>query len=80
MFERVYLGPSVRSEHAKVERVIRTLFDHYCDHPDGLPGSGSLAERVTDYIAGMTDRYCIARFEALTVPRAFAVGGLAQDG
>ena len=37
---------------------------------------GSLAERVTDYIAGMTDRYCIARFEALTVPRAFAAGGL----
>ncbi|HEU0318295.1 MAG TPA: deoxyguanosinetriphosphate triphosphohydrolase, partial [Solirubrobacteraceae bacterium] len=71
MFERVYLGPSARREHAKVERVIRTLFDHYCERPDALPGAGSPAERVTDYIAGMTDRYCLAAFEALTVPRAF---------
>jgi dGTPase len=79
MFDQVYLGPSVRREHAKVERVIRTLFEHYCDHPDALAGGGSLAERVTDYIAGMTDRYCIARFEALTVPRAFAAGAVAGD-
>ncbi|MEA2265743.1 MAG: dGTPase [Solirubrobacteraceae bacterium] len=71
MFERVYLGPSARREHAKIERVVRTLFEHYCEHPDALPGGGSLAERVTDYIAGMTDRYAIATFEALTVPRAF---------
>ena len=29
-------------------------------------------QRVTDYIAGMTDRYCIRAFEELTVPQAFA--------
>jgi dGTPase len=74
MFERVYLGPSARREHAKVERVVQTLFDHYCERPEALPGAGSLAERVTDYIAGMTDRYCLAAFEALTVPRAFTGG------
>ncbi|MGH2887075.1 MAG: hypothetical protein ACRDPA_31015, partial [Solirubrobacteraceae bacterium] len=28
--------------------------------------------RVTDYLAGMTDRYCIRTFEALSVPVAFA--------
>ncbi len=71
MFERVYLGASARPEQAKVERVVRTLFDHYCERPENLPGDGDLAERVTDYIAGMTDRYCIAAFQALTVPRAF---------
>jgi len=27
---------------------------------------------VTDYLAGMTDRYCIARFTELEVPQAFA--------
>jgi dGTPase len=31
-----------------------------------------LAQRVTDYIAGMTDRYCIREYENLRVPRAFA--------
>lgn len=73
MFERVYLGEVARREHGKVERVIRTLFEHYCEHPAELPdGAGAeLATRVTDYIAGMTDRYCIRAFEALAVPRAF---------
>ena len=37
MFERVYLGDAARREHAKVERVIRTLFEHYCEHPGELP-------------------------------------------
>jgi dGTPase len=31
-----------------------------------------LAQRVTDYIAGMTDRYCIRLYTELQVPRAFA--------
>ena len=48
---------------------------HYCRHPDEIPDSlpaGELSTRVTDYLAGMTDRYCIRRFEELTVPVAFA--------
>jgi dGTPase len=31
-----------------------------------------LAERVTDYLAGMTDRYCIRAYTELQVPQAFA--------
>jgi dGTPase len=76
MFEHVYLGPAARAEHGKIELVLRTLFDHYTAHPDELPlivpeHETDLAARVTDYLAGMTDRYCIRRFEALTVPNAF---------
>jgi dGTPase len=78
MFERVYLGPAARREHAKIERVLRTLFDHFADDPAQLPDGGGapdadLAQRVTDYVAGMTDRYCIRAFEALSVPEAFAL-------
>ena len=75
MFERVYLGERATREHGKIDLVIRTLFDHLCAHPDEIPTSvpsGELWRRVTDYIAGMTDRFCIAAFEALTVPVAFA--------
>jgi dGTPase len=75
MFERVYLGPGATREHAKIKVVIGALFNHYCDHPDEIPDSipsGEIARRVTDYIAGMTDRFCIRAFEALTVPVAFA--------
>ena len=31
-----------------------------------------LARRVTDYLAGMTDRYCIRVYSELEVPQAFA--------
>jgi dGTPase len=78
MFEHVYLGPAARREHAKIERVVRTLFDFYAQDgariPDGggVPGA-DLPQRVTDYLAGMTDRYCIRAFEALAVPESFAV-------
>jgi dGTPase len=35
-------------------------------------GEADLAQRVTDYLAGMTDRYCIRVYTELQVPRAFA--------
>jgi dGTPase len=75
MFERVYLGPEARREHIKISRVIQTLFDHFCAAPETIPPSippGETARRVTDHIAGMTDRFCIREFETLTVPVAFA--------
>jgi dGTPase len=75
MFERVYLGPDARREGAKIELVVRSLFDHYCSSQSEIPDSipdGDLARRVTDYLAGMTDRFCISAFEELSVPVAFA--------
>jgi dGTPase len=75
MFERVYLGSDATREQRRIDLVIRTLFDFYCANPHEIPGSipaDSLDRRVTDYIAGMTDRFAVARFEALTIPVAFA--------
>src|SRR4051812_5929289 len=37
MFERVYLGPRARAEHAKIARVLTGLFEWYCEHPADLP-------------------------------------------
>jgi dGTPase len=80
MFERVYLGPAVRAEHERIAGVVRRLFEHYVAHPELLPppragadaGAEDLASRVTDYLAGMTDRYCIRAYTELEVPQAFA--------
>jgi dGTPase len=80
MFERVYLGPAVRAERAKIAGVVGRLFEHYVEHPELLPttppganrGGDELARRVTDYLAGMTDRYCIREYAELQVPQAFA--------
>jgi dGTPase len=78
MFAHVYLGERQRSEHEKIERLLRTLFAHYVADPARLPDGGGapgadLGQRVIDYIAGMTDRYCVRVFEALTVPESFAL-------
>jgi dGTPase len=78
MFEHVYLGPHVRPEHARISEVLRTLFDHYAASPEAIPDGGGApgadhAQRITDYIAGMTDRYCIRAFTDLSVPHAFAL-------
>ncbi len=78
MFDEIYLGPVARAEHAKIDTVIGALFGHYVDSPETIPDDGGaegadLAQRVTDYIAGMTDRYCLRAYEALTIPRAFAL-------
>ena len=71
MFDRVYLGPATAPEHEKVERTMRALFDHYLDHPGEIPAlepGADDCQRVADYIAGMTDRFCIAKFTELTIP------------
>jgi dGTPase len=71
MFERVYLGPEARSEHDRVIRMLGGLFDHYLDDPtlvtDGTAEVDEL-QRVTDYVAGMTDRFAIASFRRLALP------------
>jgi dGTPase len=78
MFDRVYLGEPALREQKRVTNVIHALFAHYLEHPEPVPelvagdrGSDDLATRVTDYVAGMTDRFCIRQFEELVVPREF---------
>jgi dGTPase len=75
MFERVYLGDVAREEHERIERVLATLFDWFCEHPDELPPAdpgATLADRVIDYLAGMTDRFAIRAYTERAVPRGFA--------
>jgi dGTPase len=72
MFEHVYLAASAKSEHPRIEKMIRVLFDHYVEHPPApmTPGA-SQAERIVDWLAGMTDRYAIRVFSDLAVPQGF---------
>jgi dGTPase len=71
MFDRVYLGEAALAEQERVRRILRGLFDHYRGHPEQVPEAergASGDQRVTDYLAGMTDRFCIARYTELNVP------------
>jgi dGTPase len=72
MFENVYLAASAKSEHPRIEKMIRVLFDHYVEHPPApmTPGATE-SERIVDWLAGMTDRYAIRVFSDLAVPQGF---------
>jgi len=75
MFERVYLGEVAREEHARIHRVLEMLFDWFCERPEELPPAvpgATDADRVTDYLAGMTDRFAIRAYTERAVPRGFA--------
>ena len=71
MFDRVYLGPAGAQRARARPPDDAGLFDHYMEHPDEAPElepGASECQRVADYLAGMTDRYCIAKFAELTIP------------
>ena len=72
MFERVYLGGDAQSQRARIERLMRALFDHYAENlPPALTAGASDQERVVDWLAGMTDRFAIRAFSDLSVPQGF---------
>jgi len=74
LYKRVYTNPAAKSEEYKTDNLINTLFRHYLDHPGELAGcrkdmkESELVIKVTDFIAGMTDRYAISKFTELFVP------------
>jgi dGTPase len=53
MFERVYLGPETRVEHERARATVRHIFSALADRGDG-------PEEITEFIAGMTDRFALA--------------------
>jgi dGTPase len=72
MFDRVYLGPDAQREKPRIERMLRTLFDHYAERPPPpLTPDASDEQRVVDWLAGMTDRFAIRVFADLALPQGF---------
>jgi dGTPase len=66
MFERVYLGEGSQEEHRRAAGTVEQIFDHLERNPHALPpGDGEPPQRITDFVAGMTDRYAIAYAAAL---------------
>lgn len=79
MFERVYTNPRAKGEEGKAELLMEMLYDYYLHHIDDLPEDflalmdrGEPRERVVcDYVGSMTDRFALARYEDLYVPRTW---------
>ena len=75
LYERLYDSPQLQGVRGEAERIVSNLAAAYREEPSLLPQSwqrSSVAvERlrtIGDFIAGMTDRYAIARHEELVGP------------
>jgi dGTP triphosphohydrolase len=45
---------------------VTKIFEHLREHPERIPpGAGDPAERLADYVAGMTDRFALAYADAV---------------
>ncbi len=75
MFRTVYFSEPVLAEQRKAQRLVRGLFEHFMACPEDVPdeyraiSGGDRLRAVTDFVAGMTDRYARTVFEDLFVPR-----------
>ena len=83
LFDRVYLGRVAPATRDTVQRMLRTLLEHYAGHPETIPpaaeGPGTSNDPTTrsvDYVAGMTDRFAIRAFEDLIGVPSPAFGAL----
>jgi dGTPase len=82
MFERVYTNPTAKGQEGKVEEMIKILYHYYLGHIELLPqylkdmmerGEASDERIVCDYVSSMTDRYAVAVFEEVYIPKSWAV-------
>ena len=79
MFERVYKNPVAKSEEGKAEMLMETLYQHFLKHLDDLPEEylnllsvGEPREKVVcDYVGAMTDRFAIAVYEDIYIPKSW---------
>lgn len=79
MFKKVYNNSLVKAEADKSKYILEELYDYYLFDIYRLPKShlslyaNDLDENqvVTDYIAGMTDKYVIHIFEEIFIPKSW---------
>lgn len=79
MFENVYQNPLAKSEESKAETLMETLYDYYMHNIDVLPeefrrmiDEGEHREVVVcDYVGAMTDRFAIAKYEEIYIPKSW---------
>ncbi len=81
MFRSVYTNPVAKGQEYKAEKMLEQLFVYYKEHISLLPHeylamleSGETRDRVVaDYIAGMTDKFTVMRYEEIMIPKAWGV-------
>lgn len=69
LFRNVYNNTRLR-ENDQARLVVATLFEYYLEHPEErTPSDPDPVTETTDFVAGMTDRYALATYKRLFLPR-----------
>ncbi len=71
MFAHVYVASEPQEEEKKAVGIIEGLYHTYTQHPEKIPGFTGQEDvhlLTRDYIAGMSDRYAVARYTDLFIP------------
>ncbi|GAB6169655.1 deoxyguanosinetriphosphate triphosphohydrolase [Clostridium carnis] len=76
MFKNVYLGDILKVERNKAKFILENLIQYYYKNIDKLPDKYKIIANeegkkraVADYIAGMSDDYCLNMFNSIFVPK-----------
>ena len=82
MFEHVYRNPIAKGQESKAKDMLQRMFEYYYENPQELPEDfhpqmsfDGLERTVCDYIAGMTDKYAVDKFEQIFIPMGWNVRG-----
>ena len=89
LYDNVYRNYRVHNEFEKAQRIIRDLYGYFLEHDLPEDGIGSccrprhpvqaeedkqqLHRQVCDFIAGMTDRYALALYAQIFIPKPWSV-------
>jgi dGTPase len=78
LFEAVYENPRATAEFEKAAGILGGLWEKLCARPEqhldqATIASEGLEAAARDFLAGMTDRYAVALFEEMFVPRSWSV-------
>ncbi|MEE1049645.1 MAG: deoxyguanosinetriphosphate triphosphohydrolase [Clostridia bacterium] len=76
MFDNVYISSEPKIEEKKAKFILEGLYKAYCEKPELIPSvhsnlslTNDINMLARDYIAGMSDRYAVAKFSEIYVPK-----------
>ncbi len=77
LFNTVYMNDKIRNNFIKAQKVVKELYEYFCENPRELethykrkPREEDSVERtVCDFIAGMTDTFAISIYESIFLPK-----------
>lgn len=85
MFDKVYTNPVCKGEETKAIEIILRLYDYFLNNSEKIPAAyhyivedEGVQRAVSDYIAGMSDRYLLAVYKKIFIPDSWMDVGIEE--